>query len=189
MSACRVVATLVGLVLTGIAVADPADEPSVGITCDRHANLIRLNYLWRDYAGFELPDAKEWISTSTLVTVEGADTERPRWKAKAPITRKCQIGGKSYVVMVEPHIYSHNLQGRCGAGISAAVSVKQAESLIVKRTPFHTDCFSTDIIAELTFRPLEDRVILRMADGGEYDMRPNTTVKTDARKSGARGSP
>jgi hypothetical protein len=182
--------TLVSLLAVApSASADPPDEPAVGFTCDQDAKAIRLNYLWRDYPDFELPEATEWLETSTLVTVLGRDTERPRWKEEAPVTRRCTLGAHSYLVSVEAHIYNYRIMGRCGGVISAAVSIRQDQQFVLTRTPFREDCFSDEIISEIVFYPEEARIVIRMADHREREMRPNNTVEPDARRNGARGSP
>jgi hypothetical protein len=164
---------------------NPPEEPSIGISCDRHAKNIRLNYIWHGSTKFELPDAQEWISTSTLVTVGDRDTERPYWKAKTPTTRNCTIDGKKYVVSVEPHIYNRNILGRCGAVISGAVSIRQGSQEILKRTPFHADCSNTEIVSEITFHAASSRIEIQTASGNKTELQPNPRAIPDSRKSGS----
>lgn len=155
-------------------------EPEVGVTCDQDARAIRLNYLWPDMPGPELPDAQEWIRTADLITVK-RDGDNVTRTPRSPAIRTCTLGGVKYAIYVRPHL--------CRYGMSADVSIKQGVEDILRPTAFDAGCSSSDLIAEMTFFAEDPRIIICTVRRFQSELQPNCTVVPDARKRGARGTP
>lgn len=56
------------------------------------------------------------------------------------VTNTCRLSGGEYRVTLEPHIFSNDLNGRCGAAISGAVTVTRDGREVLERTAFEDYC-------------------------------------------------
>ena len=124
----------------------------VGFDCDRANDMIVLTYEAAD----ENPDA-----TPTK------DAQRNRWSpwelvAMADddhigklnyVKKRCRLSDGKYSVTIVPAPGNYNVQGRCGAWITARVTVAKGSSYIVKEYSFESDCMDTS--------PITTRIVIK----------------------------
>ena len=123
-------------------VADSTIYPLVTYKCDPEADIITLtNSLLsgEEGAAFKYSDEDGTYSPWNLV-----DIDRTPYRTRVVRTRKinkqCTLSSGEYTVTIEPHVFSRNLKGTCGAAISSAFTISYDDFPVQSRTPFDSYC-------------------------------------------------
>ena len=116
--------------------------PLVTYKCNPEADIVTLtnSLLGSDEgATYEYSDEKGTYSPWDLVEID-RNTERTRIVRTKKITKQCVLSSGEYTITLEPHLFSRNLSGSCGAAISSAFTVTYDGFDIKERTPFEDYC-------------------------------------------------
>ena len=137
---------------TGPALAETF-YPLITYKCDTGADIITItNTLLRTEEGknYSYSDAEGTYSPWDLVDIENSGaTSRITHTRK--IAKSCELSSGKYLTILEPQIFSRDLSGRCGASISAAVTVEYDDIDIQERLPFEDYCHgNAPIITRVT---------------------------------------
>ena len=122
--------------------AAEAIYPLVTYKCDPEADIITLsNSLLKsdEGASYQYSDADGTYSPWDLVEID-RKTERTKIVRTKKIIKKCKLSTGEYTVTIEPHVFSRNLDGACGASISSAFTITYDNFDIRERTPFEDYC-------------------------------------------------
>ena len=119
--------------------------PLITFKCDTEADVLTItNSLLKGEAGAEFNFAREEGAYSPwdMVTIaHRSDSTRIIKSTKA--TNRCHLSSGEYVVILEPQIFSKDLDSRCGEMISGAVTVVHQGTEILERTAFEEFCHGT----------------------------------------------
>jgi len=124
------------LLLCGVSARADWSQPAVGIDCfrDRDTMTIRYFSVSNGYA-FDSNTYDPWslvqISDSPEKTIIIGTSHRDHY---------CRFRSVTIRVRIEPEVFNGNVLGRCGAAISAAVTVFRGNRRILNRYAFQTDC-------------------------------------------------
>ncbi len=116
--------------------------PLVTYKCNPDADIITLtNSLLssEEGASYEYSDENGTYSPWNLVEID-RNTARTRIVRTRKITKQCELSSGVYTITLEPHVFSRNLRGTCGASISSAFTVRYDGYDIQGRTPFESYC-------------------------------------------------
>ena len=139
----RFLAGMVGML--GVLPALHAAEtlyPLVTYKCDPNADIITLtNSLLKsdEGASYHYSDEDGTYSPWNMVEIDRR-TERTRIIRTKKITKTCKLSSGEYTVILEPQVFSRNLNGTCGASISSAFTIVFDGIDIQERTPFEDFC-------------------------------------------------
>jgi hypothetical protein len=146
---------LVTLLLITTSISAQADEfyVLVGYTCDTKSDQLLLTY-----DGAYNEDGKAMLKNKrqtqwdpwALVTAKDED----HIGSVNTIHEKCQLSDGTYDVAISPSPGNFNVQGRCGAWITASAAVKKGNTTIYSIPAFENDCHDMD-------SPVTTRVTIR----------------------------
>ncbi len=99
--------------------------------------LLITNTLLKDgkEKDFKYSDADGTYSLWDLVDIKAGKIVDVR-----SITKECALSSKKFTVVLEPQIFNYNLTGRCGATLSAAVTILANNVTVMERKPFEFHC-------------------------------------------------
>ena len=97
----------------------------------------RLN--GEDGASYKYSDEDGTYSPWNMVEIDRS-TDRTNIVRTKKVNRQCALSSGEYTVTIEPHVFSRNLKGACGASISSAFTVTQNGTVVHERTPFEDYC-------------------------------------------------
>jgi hypothetical protein len=67
-------------------------------------------------------------------------TDSTRIIKSSKVTNRCKLSRGVYTTVLEPQIFSEDLDGKCGDTISGAVTIVLNESELLERTAFEDHC-------------------------------------------------
>ncbi len=122
--------------------ATDAIHPLISYKCDTNADiLIITNSLLKGDAGANFKYSAEDGTYSPWDMVEIArKTDSTRIIKSSKITNDCKLSRGVYTAVLEPQIFSEDLDGQCGATLSGAVTILFNESEMLERTAFEDHC-------------------------------------------------
>ncbi|MDH5611725.1 MAG: hypothetical protein OEY66_04610 [Gammaproteobacteria bacterium] len=112
--------------------------PLITYECNTEKDFILVtNTLLKDgkEKTFKYSDADGTYSPWDMVKIENnkiIDTSL--------IKKTCKLSSAEYTVVLEPQIFNQNLDGKCGATISAAITIVSNSAAIMDRKPFDFYC-------------------------------------------------
>ncbi|MCL1926293.1 MAG: hypothetical protein FWF95_04040 [Syntrophorhabdaceae bacterium] len=111
--------------------------------CDKGKDLINIKYVAKyNEEGKKIDDNKDENTINPWELVDG--DEDMKIVEKKEIVKKCQLSGGNYDVTIGPSPGNEgNVLGRCGASMSAWVSIKKEDKEIYKGS-FEGDCHYSD---------------------------------------------
>lgn len=121
---------------------DKTIYPLITYTCDPGGDLVKItNSLLKNDTGetYNYSDADGTYSPWHLVEIERTP-DRTRIVKTRKMIKKCTLSSGEYTFTIEPQLFSRNLKGRCGASISAALTVTYDGIDILERTAFENFC-------------------------------------------------
>ncbi len=127
-----------------VAVTSAAETiyPLITYKCDPDADIITLtNSLLKgtEGASYNYSDKDGTYSPWNLVEIDRR-TAHTRIIRTKKISKTCTLSSGEYTITLEPHIFSQNLSGACGASISSAFTVSYDGIDLKERTPFEVYC-------------------------------------------------
>lgn len=116
--------------------------PLVTYKCDPGTDTaVVTNTLLKDGAGetYNYSDAEGSYSPWDLVEIENAN-DKSRIVKTSKITKACTLSSGEYTFTIEPQLFGRDLDGRCGATISTALTITFDGVDILERTAFENFC-------------------------------------------------
>ena len=159
-------ALLLGIMLdaTGIAIAVEKAYPMIKVECDRQADVLTItNTLLKGETGanFKFSAADGTYSVWDMVEVaHQTDTTRIIKSSKTSTT--CVLSSGEYNVVLEPQIFSNDVDSRCRETISGAVTVRRDGLEVLGRTAFEEYCHGD--------RPIITRITV-FGETGDYKIK------------------
>ena len=135
------------------AVASEALYPLISYECDPEADVLTItNSLLKGEKGASFRYSAEEGTYSPWDMVEIARrTDSTRIIKSTKITNTCDLSNAQYTVILEPHIFSMDLEGQCGESISGAVTIFADGNELLERTAFEDFCLgNAPIITRIT---------------------------------------
>ncbi len=116
--------------------------PLISYKCDTDADILTItNSLLKGDTGADFKYSAEAGTYSPWDMVEIArKTDSTRIIKSSKVSNSCKLSNGVYTVVLEPHIFSKNLDGLCGANISGAVTINFDEVELLERTAFEDHC-------------------------------------------------
>jgi len=140
----KILLTVLAIVLNWTVPASAADAlyPLISYKCDTDADILTItNSLLKDEVGANFKYSAEDGTYSPWDMVEIArSTDSTRIIKSSKITNSCKLSSGVYTAILEPQIFSKDLDGQCGATISGAVTVIFDGSELLERTAFEDHC-------------------------------------------------
>lgn len=127
--------------------------PLITYKCDPEADILTItNSLLRGEAGASYKYTAENGTYSPWDMVETArQTDTTRIIKSSKVTNTCALSNGDYTVVLEPQIFSKDLNGQCGSTISGAVTVIFDSNDLLERTAFEDFCHgNAPIITRIT---------------------------------------
>lgn len=132
------------IVLNWTVPASAADAlyPLISYKCDTEADMLTItNSLLKGDTGAKFKYTAENGTYSPWDMVEIArKTDSTRIIKSSKISNSCKLSSGVYTAVLEPQIFSEDLDGQCGATISGAVTIIFDESELLERTAFEDHC-------------------------------------------------
>jgi hypothetical protein len=116
--------------------------PLVTYSCDPGSDIVKItNSLLKDGTGetYNYSDAEGTYSPWNLVEIDHTP-DRSRIVKTHKLIKKCTLSSGEYTFIIEPQLFGRDLNGRCGASISTALTVTHDGIDILERTPFENFC-------------------------------------------------
>lgn len=88
---------------------------------------------------FNYSDVDGTYSPWDLVEIDRS-TKYKKIVKTSKITKTCKLSSGNYTITIEPQLFGRKLTGKCGASISAAVTVTYDGIDILERTPLEDFC-------------------------------------------------
>jgi len=140
----RIISIVLAIALNRAVPASAADAlyPLISYKCDTNADILTItNSLLKGEAGTNFNYSAEDGTYSPWDMVEIArKTDSTRIIKSSKITNSCILSHGEYTTVLEPQIFSEDLDGQCGATISGAVTIVFNESELLERTAFEDHC-------------------------------------------------
>lgn len=116
--------------------------PLITYKCDVDADMLTItNSLLKGGAGASFEYKAEDGAYSPWDLVEIArKTDSTRIIKSSKISNTCKLSSGGYTTILEPQIFSKDLDGQCGANISGAVTVILDGIELLERTAFEDHC-------------------------------------------------
>ena len=127
--------------------------PLITYKCDPEADILTItNSLLRGEAGASFDYSAENGTYSPWDMVETARlTDTTRIIKSSKVTNACTLSNGDYTVVLEPQIFSKDLNGQCGSTISGAVTVIFDNNDLLERTAFEDFCHgNAPVITRIT---------------------------------------
>jgi hypothetical protein len=114
----------------------------ISYKCDTNADILTItNSLLKGEAGTNFNYSAEDGTYSPWDMVEIArKTDSTRIIKSSKITNSCILSRDEYTTVLEPQIFSEDLDGLCGATISGTVTIVFNESGLLEHTAFEDHC-------------------------------------------------
>lgn len=143
------------IALHSTAPANAADVvyPLISYECDTEADILTItNSLLKGDAGANFRYSPKDGTYSPWDMVEIArKTDSTRIIKSSKVTNSCALSSGVYTAVLEPQIFSKDLDGQCGTTISGAVTIAFGESELLERTAFEAHCnVDAPIITRIT---------------------------------------
>lgn len=126
---------------SNVSAVDPI-YPLISYKCNPDADILTLtNSLLQsdEGAAFNYSDEDGTYSPWNLVDIDRRP-ERTRIVRTRNVTKTCTLSTGDYTMILEPQVFSRNLNGACGASISSAFTITFDGAEIQERTPFEDFC-------------------------------------------------
>ena len=140
----KIISIVLAIALNRAVPASAADAlyPLISYKCDANADILTItNSLLKGDAGTTFNYSAEDGTYSPWDMVEIAHkTDSTRIIKSSKITNSCILSRGEYTTVLEPQIFSEDLDGQCGATISGAVTIVYNESELLERTAFEDHC-------------------------------------------------
>jgi hypothetical protein len=122
--------------------ASDAIYPLISYKCDIDADILTItNSLLKGDTGANFRYSSEDGTYSPWDMVEIArKTDSTRIIKSSKVTNRCKLSRGVYTTVLEPQIFSEDLDGKCGDTISGAVTIVLNESELLERTAFEDHC-------------------------------------------------
>jgi len=165
----KILLIILAIVLNWTVPASAADTiyPLISYKCDTDADILTItNSLLEDDTGANFKYSVEEGTYSPWDMVEIArSTDSTRIIKSSKITNSCRLSSGVYTTVLEPQIFSKDLDGQCGATISGAVTIIFGGLELLERTAFEDYCHgNAPIITRITvFGKTGDYKIKRIA--------------------------
>ena len=117
-------------------------HPLITVKCDAEADVLTItNALLKDEKGVKSNeiDADHSYSPWDMVDV-ARRTDSTRIIKSTKASTNCQLSSGEYKIIVEPQIFSKDLDDRCGETISGAVTIMRDGIEVLERTAFEEYC-------------------------------------------------
>ena len=140
----RIISTVLAIALNWEVPASASDAiyPLISYKCDIDADILTItNSLLKGDAGANFKYSAEDGTYSPWDMVEIArKTDSTKIIKSSKVTNSCKLSRGVYTTVLEPKIFSEDLDGQCGANISGAVTIVFNESELLERTAFEDHC-------------------------------------------------
>ena len=140
----KIILAVLAIVLNWTVPASATDTiyPLISYKCDTDADILTItNSLLKDDTGADFKYSAEEGTYSPWDMVEIArKTDSTRIIKSSKVSNSCKLSSGVYTVVLEPHIFSKNLDGLCGASISGAVTINFDGVELLERTAFEDHC-------------------------------------------------
>jgi len=127
--------------------------PLITYNCDPDADILTItNSLLRGEQGasFDYSAADGTYTPWDMVEI-ARETDSTRIIKSTKITNACKLSSANYTVVLQPQIFSADLEGQCGKSISGAVTIDANDDELLERTAFEDYCISdSPIITRIT---------------------------------------
>lgn len=127
--------------------------PLVKYACDKQADIVTItNSILKGDEGKNYHYSDKFGTYSPWDMVEIDNTaSRAKILAKKKIIKQCELSSGTYTITLEPKTFGKYLDGRCGASISASLTVTYDGIDILEKTHFEDYCHgNTPIITRVT---------------------------------------
>ncbi|MDD4357088.1 MAG: hypothetical protein PHN98_07530 [Smithellaceae bacterium] len=137
---------IISIIIFSVSVAN-ADSfyKLVGYECGEKANSIKISYLGAyNEAGKEMIKNKgprQWDPWELIESMKDDD----HIGSLKTVKRKCKLKDGIYTITIGPVPGNFNIQGRCGAFMSAWAEVRKGSKVILPQYVFEADCHNTEI--------------------------------------------
>ena len=125
----------------------------VGFTCDREANRLVIQYrgAYNDdgKAMVQKKSRTEWEPSELIASMKDDD----HIGSLRTVQRTCRLKGTTYTVRIGPTPGNWNIQGSCGAAMSAWVEVWQNGKAVLPHYELAGDCHDSEapVTTEIAF--------------------------------------
>lgn len=140
--AARLLLLLALLWAKGAVAVDETIYPLITYKCNPGSDVVIItNSLLKSDVGetYNYSDAEGTYSPWDLVEIEHT-ADKSRIVKTSKLTKQCTLSSGEYTFTIEPQLFGRDLNGRCGASISAALTVTYDGIDILERTPFENFC-------------------------------------------------
>lgn len=141
------------LSVAGTVGAEDRFYPLITYQCDPDADILTItNSVLKgdEGANFEY-SADDGTYTPWDMVEIARNTDSTRIIKSTKVSRHCKLSSAAYNVVLEPHIFSTDLEGQCGDIISGAVTISAGENELLARTAFEDYCLGeAPIITRIT---------------------------------------
>jgi hypothetical protein len=140
----KIILTVLTIVLHWTVSVQAADAiyPLISYKCDTEADILTItNSVLKGDAGANYKYSAEDGTYSPWDMVEIArETDSTRIIKSSKITNSCKLSRGVYTSILEPQIFSEDLDGQCGNTLSGAVTIVFNEEDLLERTAFEDHC-------------------------------------------------
>lgn len=127
--------------------------PLLRYECDKQADMVVVtNSLLKGDKGetFDYSDKDGTYSPWDMVEIDRS-SGRAKIVKKSKIIKNCELSSGAFTVVLEPKPFGKTLDGRCGATISASITITYDGIDILEKTPFENYCHgNAPIITRVT---------------------------------------
>ena len=127
--------------------------PLITYKCDPGTDTVVVtNSLLKDADGrnYRYSDTEGTYSPWDLVEIEHA-SDKSRIIKTSNIVKQCTLSSGDYIFTIEPQLFGRDLDGRCGASISTAITISIDGIDILERTAFENFCHgNAPVITKVT---------------------------------------
>ena len=121
---------------------DGMTHPLLTYECNQAHDIILITHSLlnsTEAANFKYSEAEGKLSPWNLIDIE-QHSGRDIITKTSQLIKTCKLSSGEYSVTIEPHLFSHNLAGSCGASISSAITITHNKHEILERTPLEQYC-------------------------------------------------
>ncbi|MBN1381409.1 MAG: hypothetical protein JXA41_07030 [Deltaproteobacteria bacterium] len=137
-------AMILSMILSTTAVYADNFYKLVGYECDKEANTITLSYTGAHNEDGEKmvanKSSRQWELWSLVATIKDED----HIGSLKTIQHQCELKDGTYTITIGPSPGNFNIQGRCGAFMSAWAEVRRGSNVVLPRHDFEADCHDTE---------------------------------------------
>jgi hypothetical protein len=142
----------------------------VGYKCDENLNALFLTYVGAyNEAGEDMVRNKgpqQWDPDSLIATMKDDD----HIGTLKTVHGQCKLKDGVYKITIGPSPGNFNIQGRCGAFMSAWAEVRHGSEVILSRYEFEADCHDTKtpITTEIIIKAGSNKPIIKTVPWGDF---------------------